>query len=687
MTPIRVLLLFLLVSLCSCSGSPASNSSQDVGDVADGQEQADGSSTQTACKSGADCPGAFCSPISGKCVECTNDSHCPDGEKCLTGKCFAGVACTPGEPACNADGEAVTCNDVGTGWGQPQSCEDDIPCTVDSCIDGIGCNHSSNNGMCDDDNMCTTDTCTSEGCKHAVSDECTDGGIVDITPASLSFPPTVPGEQWTQKNLLLSNLGLGTLKIYKAEILDDFSVFHIYQPPSTVKSMVEYYPPIEIEPGKGASITLAFIPEQLGEFEGLVRVMTNDATKPEGKATAKLLGKAVANNCIAAVPQELDFGPRVVGVKYTKEITVENCGDGLVPIYDLYFEDKGSAQITLDAALTPPYNLDIEQSTTITVGYTPSVPDSTAQATLVVENGAPMMPKLAIPISGSAVAGDAACPIAVISYDGKPVELPFAALEFSGNQSYGLSADVVSYQWNVEQPAGSHVKFDPSNKSPGVKFVPLVGGEYLTKLSVWDGDGNIGCNVASKKVTVRPEDNIYIEVVWQTPGDPDELDEGAGKGADLDLHLASPFASGLDVDGDGEPDGWFDSPNDCYWGEPSPEWGSFDPQADDNPQLVREDVDGAGPEVIALNHPGDGTYKVGVHYFSDHGFGPSQGRVTVYINEGKVLTTDWVLLEAGDMWDVARIMVDGLSITLSPNMKPGGEYDITAQYEQPSFPD
>ena len=686
MKKFRLLLPLWLMLALACSGSSKSGDTPDAS-VDEDLESLDSVSGRSACKSAKDCPEGFCSPISGECVQCTNDSHCEDGEKCLSGQCFAGVACTPGEYACNAGGEAIMCNDVGTGYKQPQSCDDGIECTVDSCVEGAGCSHASNNGVCDDHNVCTEDLCTAEGCTHGVSEECGEGGVMDLSPASLSFPPTVPGEQWTQKNVLMSNVGLGSLKVYEAEILDEFGIFKVLVTATEQKDRVEFFPPLEIEPGKAASLTLAFVPDQLGDFEATLRVVTNDSTKPEGKATVKLLGKAVASNCIKAIPEEVDFGPRVVGVKYTKDIVVENCGDGLVPIYDLLFQDGGSPEIAIDAALTAPYNLDVGQSTTITVAYTPAVPETTASATLIVENGAPMMPKLPIPVSGVAMAGDAECPIAVITYDGKVKSLPFEALEFSGADSYGLGADVATYQWNIDEPPGSHVSFAPTNKAPQVSFAPLVGGEYLVKLSVWDEEGAIGCNVASHKVSILPEDNIYVELVWTTPGDADESDEGVGKGADLDLHFASPFASGLDVNGDGEPDGWFDTPNDCYWGEPDPEWGSFDPQAGDDPSLAREDVDGAGPEVITMNNPADGTYKVGVHYFSDHDFGPSMAKITVYLNEGKVLSTEFVPLVSGDMWDVARIMVDGMSITISPKWAVGGTFDVTPQYEAPSFPD
>jgi murein DD-endopeptidase MepM/ murein hydrolase activator NlpD len=55
--------------------------------------------------------------------------------------------------------------------------------------------------------------------------------------------------------------------------------------------------------------------------------------------------------------------------------------------------------------------------------------------------------------------------------------------------------------------------------------------------------------------------------------------------------------------------------------------------------LDRDDVDGFGPETFTLAQRADGvTYAVSVHYYSDHGQGPTTARVEVYVDG--VLKTD-----------------------------------------------
>jgi hypothetical protein len=57
-------------------------------------------------------------------------------------------------------------------------------------------------------------------------------------------------------------------------------------------------------------------------------------------------------------------------------------------------------------------------------------------------------------------------------------------------------------------------------------------------------------------VTASLVQTLEIQLLWNTPNDPDQSDEGPEAGSDLDLHLLHPFATGFDVDEDGQPDMW-----------------------------------------------------------------------------------------------------------------------------------
>ena len=87
----------------------------------------------------------------------------------------------------------------------------------------------------------------------------------------------------------------------------------------------------------------------------------------------------------------------------------------------------------------------------------------------------------------------------------------------------------------------------------------------------------------------------------------------------MDLHILHPMGT------------WFSAPRDCYYANPNPDWGIPLEPADD-PSLMIDDTDGAGPESVRLNLPEENTiYRVGVDYYSDYGYGESLVSVQIFI--------------------------------------------------------
>jgi len=680
-------LLLCGVVVAACGGSDAIGSSGSDASVADGGggdgRTAAGDSGVEGCGSNADCPGGKCHPVKKVCVDCTQDDHCPDGAKCVSGECVTGVVCSPGKFQCLPEGMVQACNEVGSGWLEPESCDDEVDCTKEQCTDGGGCQHTPDHLLCDDGNECTDDVCKPGGCANQVKPECSKGGLAEAQPASIVFPATVPGDQMSQKNVTIQNIGLGDLVITGASIEDPEGVFLLLFPPSTFRTERVFSPGIVVEPGNGVSLTVVFAPEQLGDYSGMLNVSTDDPTRPGGSLSVSLSGKAVANNCLAVNPLELGFGGKEVGVVHTLDIQIKNCGDGLVPVFKVYLAGDSAPEFAIEGMLKPPYDLDAGQSTVVTVGFKPTEPNQAYQGTLVVENAAPKNPTIEIPLTGLGIKGEATCPIAVVSYGGAAQVEPFKPVSLSGKGSYGLAGSIVTYLWDIVQPWASFAGYLPSGQAPEVQVTPLVTGQYVFKLAVVDDKGTTSCNVASKSLLVVPEQDIYVELVWHTPGDPNEQD--AGPGSDMDLHLTSPLAAGPDRDKDGKPDGWFDGTNDCWSKMSEPEWGNPDPKALDNPKMLLSDKNGAGPEAIALNHPADGTYQVGVYCPGDAGMGPSSVRVHVYAHAGKALTAGPVTLKKGDLWDAARIVVtnQGFQVTVNAAKDAEGNPIVLEGYPAP----
>jgi len=150
--------------------------------------------TATLCNDGNGCTDDLCNATSG-CFHANNTAPCSDGDACTAGDacgagiCHAGTAvvCDDGNPCtaetCNpatgcvftntpgpcSDGSACTTGDTcSDGTCQPGAaidCNDNNPCTADSCDPASGCVHADTTAACDDGNACTSaDTCNGGTC-------------------------------------------------------------------------------------------------------------------------------------------------------------------------------------------------------------------------------------------------------------------------------------------------------------------------------------------------------------------------------------------------------------------------------------------------------------------------------------------------------------------------------------------
>ena len=107
---------------------------------------------------GGPCRDNQCDPANGECdfVPKPEGSQCDDGDACTTAdECGAGVC-----------------------KGAPKKCDDENPCTDDTCDGASGCVFANNEVECDDTNLCTIDdTCadgTCQGLKNPDCEDCTE---------------------------------------------------------------------------------------------------------------------------------------------------------------------------------------------------------------------------------------------------------------------------------------------------------------------------------------------------------------------------------------------------------------------------------------------------------------------------------------------------------------------------------
>lgn len=401
---------------------------------------------------------------------------------------------------------------------------------------------------------------------------------------------------------------------------------------------------------------------------------------------------ARGNPCLRVEPGALEFGPNLLDVPATALLSLSTCSDAIVRIESIRLAEASAKEFSLPLTAlggtkpTPEEPLEVApgQVAIVDVGF---VADKTCKldelGEPIPESGRILIeadgiyPVVEVDLSGYGVT--AFCPTAVAKcLEGNEV-LAGTMLHLFGGDSIPGTGVVESWQWSVEAPDGSQSFFVPSSAYPNPTFWVDVAGTYTFSLTVSDSGDPVGCDGASLELEVVSDAALRIELEWLSGGispvptpDPEP---------DVDLHFLHPIASGWDGDGDGHPDGWFDIPYDCFWYNPNPEWGSWDPAVQDDPLLYPYDIDGAVPEFLRLFEPEPGVYTVGVHYYSDWGLGPTAAAVRIYIDSYLAASFEQQVLHDSDMWWVAT--VEWPTGKIEPFITAAGEPKIVPDYDCP----
>jgi len=293
--------------------------------------------------------------------------------------------------------------------------------------------------------------------------------------------------------------------------------------------------------------------------------------------------------------------------------------------------------------------------------------------TLIIESNGRASGVVEVPMIGTGTANR--CPVAVAG-DGEPLRAQprdVVVLDGSGSTDPdGPGGRPVTYEWTVvAAPPGAAARLvegffdaerpadggppDDSSTPAAMLFVPLAGA-YLVELRVVDAMDLASpsqlCPAPHSRAHISVgggDEGVHVELVWDTPGDPDQTDM---EGSDVDLHLLHPTARAWNV-----------APQDCYYANTQPDWGAEGPG--NNPRFLLDDVDGAGPELLVLAEPEDtvrlgGPYRLGVHYYRANNlrggtWGPSDATVRVSVGDELVWEFRRELLDTGHFWEAAAI--------------------------------
>lgn len=138
------------------------------------------------------------------------------------------------------------------------------------------------------------------------------------------------------------------------------------------------------------------------------------------------------------------------------------------------------------------------------------------------------------------------------------------------------------------------IRLQPDGSGGFAQPVPLFAGLNRVTVTATSAQGE---GRSERSITCAlPAAELQILLDWDTL-------------ADLDLHLVRPGGLYMAV------------PDDCFWLNGHPDWGTPGDEGDD-PQLLIEDRDGYGPECIVLPRPEPGSYTVYVHHYPGSGAEP-----------------------------------------------------------------
>jgi len=501
-----------------------------------------------------------------------------------------------------------------------------------------------------------------------------------LQPPVLDFAK-VEATTTSTKPLNVLNTGAATLTITGVKLVGDpgFTAVVAGQTftSGTTSEPIALTSPFTLQPSSAQQVDVTFASVSVGPARAELTFFSSDPAASAG--TSADLYANLVGPCIRAIPTRLDFGARFVGQTGVIDLQLESCGDLPLEITSFDLLDDGGGVFDIDLSdVDLPLELAPGLRTRVLFSYFPTASAALGsdgqyikdRGRLKVTSNA-YLNALEVELSG--FGSGCCCPVSVIEIQEGSEVIPQTELHLSSGSS-SPSGDITRWEWSVLQPTGSISQFMPSANSATPTFKPNIVGTYTFRLDVYDAAGNKSCVTDEYIVEVTSDDALRVELLWRTPGDINETDEGGSAtfswGSDVDLHFLHPLAAGK----------YFDEVNDCYWLTPRLDWGP--PGEVGDPRLDRDDRDGGGPENLNVKVPEDGaTYSVGVHYYNDWGYGNAYATVRVYIDG--VLRDQWneVLITNASLWESHQIEWPSGKVTRV--LGPEGGPRITPGYPLP----
>jgi hypothetical protein len=509
-----------------------------------------------------------------------------------------------------------------------------------------------------------------------------------VSPAELPWGTVVVG-LGSVEQVQIGNRGTGALSLVSVTVQPDDAGFAVLAAPRRV------------QPQRAETVDVELSPPFAGTYDAELVIQSDDPDTPEVRVP--LTGEGGVGHLVVT-PDPLDFGIVHEGPGATRTLTLHNDGFDFLSVTDATFVDV--VGFSVDTA-TLPASLGPGESTTLSVSLLPD---------------AAMLAGLDVPALVDTLRIDATTGVRDVTVSARVNLAPVArAVErdsrlttvkvgagtpvfVDGSETVDPEGDVFAFQWSVaERPPGS-IAAILGQGQPMVRTTPDLVGRYVVRLRATDVFGAF----READVTILPRD-LAVVLTWAASAeaacraysdddcaamDADERAQRCCGQSDLDLHFigpggalgdygacgptaASAAAGGTCADvafcaeeSDDHVDTCRSEGLDCAFANRSPDWGSVDGVRNgraDDPRLDIDDVRGAGPEIVSLNTPPDGTYRVVVHYCLDRIAEPTEATVQIFDQGNPIATTQPERLDEGNAW-VAAVLV-----------RTGGQWNVVTQ--------
>lgn len=370
-------------------------------------------------------------------------------------------------------------------------------------------------------------------------------------------------------------------------------------------------------------------------------------------------GVPAADILVDPMEHMFTFVPGVVNPA-TTAVLIYNQGTGSLQIDEIKWADGSSPEFSFMALPPMPATVHPYEHTAVSVIFQEKAPHGPAD--LVIKSNDPDSPEVVVHFTSQAKTGELPCIQLqpgtlnfgqVVRGDTKTV--PFQVINCSTSTVLQISDVTRSSFFGMQLT--DEFQMVPAFPTPSViganqamdwemSYSPGLAGPdngYFLFHNNDPAQGEAKLNVAGIGVPPPMEEiGLHIELEW----DQDKCD--------VDLHLLQPGGSFFDC-------------TDCYFSNPSPDWGTQGDVMDD-PFLDYDDIDGYGPENINISEPQPGTYKVLLHYYNDtyDGFGGGSTNATVRVYSYGQLLAEFgpqELDQTDRNWDVCNVTWPGATVT------------------------